>query len=240
MADKIAQIQIQLQKRIARARGQTSSASYNDTIDEISHDFANFANQWNNSLVPLMADLPDSTVDSAIDAFTNGLSGATMYIDADATLAYHSSYYNTTEERPNTVYEQFVSIYTQMTSMQEDLEGQIGATVPAASIPIVDTASIYTAANVEAALQEVMTKLNLLVTSDLDLSAVAQHYIPATNNTWDIGTSSKKMRVVYTTQISIPALPEYANNTAALAGGLVAGDLFRETSTDPSSICVVY
>lgn len=34
-------------------------------------------------------------------------------------------------------------------------------------------------------------------------------------------------------------LPIYANNAAAISGGLVAGDLFR-TGADPDHICVVH
>ena len=133
MANKIAQIQIQLQKRLARARGQTSSASYNDTIDEISHDFAAFADQWNNRLVSLTADLPDGAVDNTVDAFTNGLSGTTIYVDADATATYRSSYYNSIKGRPNTLYEQLVNVYSQITNIQESLEEQIDDIVTAAS-----------------------------------------------------------------------------------------------------------
>lgn len=36
------------------------------------------------------------------------------------------------------------------------------------------------------------------------------------------------------------SLTSYANNAAALAGGLAAGDLYTETGTDPLRVCVVY
>ncbi len=39
--------------------------------------------------------------------------------------------------------------------------------------------------------------------------------------------------------IRLPNLPVYANNAAAKAAGLVAGNLYR-TSGDPSTVCVVY
>lgn len=224
MAEKIAQIQIQLQRRIARARGRTSSASYNDMIDEISQDLATFSSQWNNRLVPLTADLPDATVDSAIDAFTNGLSGVTMYADANATAGYHSSYYNTVESRPNTIYEQLVDVYAQITSVQEDLEEQIDDTVTATNITIADVASIYTAVNVETALAEVMAKVNTVVISGVDLSAVAQHYIPATDNTWDVGSSAKQVRNLYVgTRLLPPRMTTVQRNAIAspIAGEIV-------------------
>lgn len=37
----------------------------------------------------------------------------------------------------------------------------------------------------------------------------------------------------------IATLPIYANNAAALAGGLVAGDFYR-TGADPDHVCVVH
>ena len=39
--------------------------------------------------------------------------------------------------------------------------------------------------------------------------------------------------------ISIPNLPIFANNAAAIIGGLVAGDLYR-TNADPDPVCVVH
>jgi len=38
---------------------------------------------------------------------------------------------------------------------------------------------------------------------------------------------------------SVFTLPAYANNAAALAGGLVAGNLYR-TGADPDTVCVVH
>jgi hypothetical protein len=43
--------------------------------------------------------------------------------------------------------------------------------------------------------------------------------------------------LIYT--ISLGSLDIYANNAAAVAGGLAAGDLYR-TNGDPDTICVVH
>ena len=40
-------------------------------------------------------------------------------------------------------------------------------------------------------------------------------------------------------EFGIVPLPIYANNTLALAGGLVSGDLYR-TGGDPDTVCVVH
>jgi hypothetical protein len=51
--------------------------------------------------------------------------------------------------------------------------------------------------------------------------------------TWIIvSTSSSK-------GLNLPTLSAYANNAAALAGGLVAGDLYR-TNGDPDVVCIVH
>lgn len=39
--------------------------------------------------------------------------------------------------------------------------------------------------------------------------------------------------------IQNPNLPVYANNAAAIAGGLVAGEFYR-TNGDPDTVCVVH
>lgn len=39
--------------------------------------------------------------------------------------------------------------------------------------------------------------------------------------------------------IQNPDLPVYANNAAAIAGGLVAGEFYR-TNGDPDTVCVVH
>lgn len=41
------------------------------------------------------------------------------------------------------------------------------------------------------------------------------------------------------TGLNLPTLSSYANNAAAIAGGLVAGDLYR-TGGDPDVVCIVH
>jgi hypothetical protein len=38
---------------------------------------------------------------------------------------------------------------------------------------------------------------------------------------------------------NLPALPVYANNAAAVAGGLTVGKLYR-TGGDPDTVCIVH
>ena len=40
-------------------------------------------------------------------------------------------------------------------------------------------------------------------------------------------------------KLAVVGLTDYANNAAALVGGLTAGDFFTETGTDPKRVCVV-
>jgi len=53
---------------------------------------------------------------------------------------------------------------------------------------------------------------------------------PATNGTGVVSASTA----------NVSALPTYANNAAAAAGGLVAGDLYMVTASDPRQVAVVY
>lgn len=198
MTDRLEEIQILLQKRVARARGPTSSATFNDSIDEISHDLANFADQWTSRLVPLTSTIPDGVTDATVDAFADGLDGRTLYTHHEATVSVATSYYNTSSARPYTIYEQFVNVYQTIELLQEDLESQIDDIITtAAQISIIDSGSLYDSANVEDALAEIMSRVNLLALGGLDLSAVAQHYVPATDNTYDIGSAAKRVRSVY-------------------------------------------
>ena len=45
--------------------------------------------------------------------------------------------------------------------------------------------------------------------------------------------------IVVNENVSFPGLSAYANNAAAIAGGLVVGDLYR-TGGDPDVVCVVH
>ena len=53
------------------------------------------------------------------------------------------------------------------------------------------------------------------------------------------GIQNPRVTVPSGVGVRISGLTAYANNAAAISGGLAAGDLYR-TSADPSSICIVY
>lgn len=198
MADRIEEIQVLFQKRNARARGPTSSAQQNDNVEELAHDLASINTQWNERLVPLTSTIPNGLVDNSVDAFANGLDGRTLYVVHEATSTSYSSYYNSTKTRPRTIYEQFVNVYETIDETKEDLQAQLAALIPtAAQIAIVDNASLYVATNVEDALAEVMNKVDLLVSTALDLSAVGQNYLPAADNVFDIGSYDKRIKDIH-------------------------------------------
>jgi hypothetical protein len=158
---KTSSLQIAYTVRRAPQNGPSSSAKFNDILDELAHDLAAISDQWNNSLVTLLDTLPDGTID--VDAFVDGLSGSTLYVDPTATSTYNTTYYNTDAARPRTVYEQFVNLYTAIDTIQEDLSDQITQTVPTASqISISDAGGYYAAEDVETALEEVKSELDLL------------------------------------------------------------------------------
>lgn len=210
MADRLETIQVLFTKRNARRRGPTSSYQYNDSIEEIAHDFSALNEQWNNRLVPLTDGLPDGSeglVASSVDAFTNGLDARTLFVNHDATASVDSEYYKVSAERPTTVYEQIVDIYSTISTLEEDLEDQINNKIlTAQEISITDSGGLYTAENVEAALAEVMTQVEAISISSssvLDLSAVDQHYLPETDNLYDIGSTSKRIRSLYVTGSSV-------------------------------------
>lgn len=53
------------------------------------------------------------------------------------------------------------------------------------------------------------------------------------------GTERMRIKSTGKINVTIANLPAYANNAAALAGGLVSGDLYR-TNADPDTVCVVH
>jgi hypothetical protein len=161
---KINTLYISFTDRNARRRGPTSSEAWNDIHDELAADLAGLYDQWNNRLKPLTTTLPDGTVDSDIDAFTNGLDGQTLYTKSDSTVS-DTTYYNSVYTRPNTVYEQFVDVYSELESLETTLSSQIsGQVFSAANITIVDNGSLYDATNVETALAEVKELVDDLAT----------------------------------------------------------------------------
>jgi hypothetical protein len=115
-------------KRNQRFRGPTSSEQQNDFQAEVIRDLTSFQQEWNNKIVPLTSKLPDGTDDSTVNAFTNGLDGQTFYVNADATAGLSSGrYYNTGKDRPNTVFEQFVNVFTYIDDQVAVLETAIAS-----------------------------------------------------------------------------------------------------------------
>jgi hypothetical protein len=197
VADRLEEIQILFQVRNARKRGPSSSDQFNDSVNELAHDLTAFNTQWNDRLVPLTTSLPDGTEGtSPVDAFTDGLDGTTIYSDADATSTTNSQYYNSSAARPYTLWEQLDDLYTSIDNAVESLEAQIGSNDLAASqISIADDGSIYIASNVEDALQEVMTQLN--VVQLLDFGSVGEGIFPSQDNSYDIGSVALRWKDGY-------------------------------------------
>lgn len=164
MSKKLENIQLQFQKRNARAKGPTSSRDYNDSIEELGYDLASFRTQWNDRLVKLTAVIPDGTgAATDVNAFDTGLDGRTLYVVSEATLNNYTTYFNTTKNRPNTIWEQMTDIYGDLAELREDLENQIANnTLTASDIPIKDAQSLYLAGNVEDALAEIGAKVDNL------------------------------------------------------------------------------
>ena len=164
MTDRLEEIQIVFMKRNARKRGPTSSDQLNDMINEIAHDFTAFNEQWNDRLIPLQNTLPNGTEglsNSFVDAFTDGLDGKTLFVDSRATASNNASYFNTSAERPNTVFEQLADVYTQISSLEEDLENQISNKVlTAEQISVIDNESKLDSTNVENALLELKDQID--------------------------------------------------------------------------------
>lgn len=115
-------------KRNQRLRGPTSSEQQNDLQAELVRDLTNIQREWNNKVVPLCQTIPDGVADSSVDAFLNGLDGQTLYVKADATnTSALATYYNTSKDRPNTVYEQFVNVYAYIDAQVAFLRSLIDA-----------------------------------------------------------------------------------------------------------------
>jgi hypothetical protein len=135
--------------------------AWNDSVAEISQDFAGLYDQWNNRFVPLMAPVPDGSVDTDVDAYANGLDGRTLYVNFEATNSSDSTYYHSSKSRPNTISEQFDNIYSAITALKEDLQGEVAAiAVAAEDISISDSGGLFSSVNVEDALAEVQTAVN--------------------------------------------------------------------------------
>lgn len=192
MADKTESIQILFTKRNARKGGPTNSDHWNDTIEELAHDLNEFVDQWNNRLVPLLDTVPDGSDDVNVDAFANGLSGRHLYTDADATATINTTYWDSTNSRPMSILEQFDNVYNSITDVQDTLEEQISIQIPTASqVSIADAGGIYDANNVEDALTEVKTSVDLLVSDSGPLFNPSALLPTSTTQTidWSTGTA---------------------------------------------------
>lgn len=195
MADRPSQIQILFQKRNARKRGPTSSDNYNDSIDELAHDLAELSGQWNNRIVPFSSTVPDGSVDAAVDAFSNGLDGQNLYTDADSSASANPSYFNTAQSRPNTVFEQFQDVYTQVLDLEESLTNLINGSTPTAiQIPITDNGGFYAATNVENALAEIASDVAAISAGGVDFTQIASNVLPTTDNIYSLGSAAGPFR----------------------------------------------
>jgi hypothetical protein len=112
--------------RNQRSRGPTFSNQINSFQSEVIRDLALFQQEWNDKIVPVFSLLPDGTDDSAVNAFNNGLDGRTLYVNSSATNTLSvGRFFNTAKDRPNTLYEQLVNIFTyiddSIVSLQETI-----------------------------------------------------------------------------------------------------------------------
>ena len=124
MAVPIKKLNVSLIKRNAIKRGPTSSDAWNDSFEETVNDLSRITAQWNDSLFPLLATIPDGTND--LDAYTDGLDGRTLLVDSEAvSTVSNTTYFNIADDRPNSVKEQFGDVYTTITQLQQSLETQI-------------------------------------------------------------------------------------------------------------------
>lgn len=129
---KIVRLRINFVRRNARKGGPAYSKLVNDSIDELSADLTTLAQQWNDYLVPLLSSLPAGTTSedgltSILDAYTDGLDGSTLYVEADATSTTDSVFYNATQERPNSVKEQFSAVYNYVDNTNDDLRDEMAS-----------------------------------------------------------------------------------------------------------------
>ena len=226
MTDKFEEIQVLFQVRNARKRGPTSSDEFNDMLEEVAHDFSTLNDQWNNRLVPLGDAIPAGTLDSSVDAYTNGLDGANLYVNHEATASSNSLYYSTSSSRPNTVFEQFGLFYTTMNEIRDDLENQINNSVLTASqISIEDTGGLYDATNVEDALAEVKTQADYL--NELSFGNVKEDILPSIDNYYSIGSPTLRWKAIYVAGSSLHVVA-----LAAEAGGTARDYSFEVDGTD--------
>lgn len=161
--NKLSNLSITFIKRNARLRGPTSSEMINDSLDEISHDFNEISTGWNNSLMPLFATLPDGSIDTDVNAFSNGLNGKNLFVDSNATALNNNNYFNATKVRPRTVFEQFEAVYNSLNSSILDLKTNIDSiNITATSVSIADPNGYFVSSNVENALAELKQSISFV------------------------------------------------------------------------------
>jgi len=99
--------------------GPTNSEDMQDFTDSTVRDLAIIAQQWNDTLAPLINTLPGGTRfltsdlrSETPDAFINGLDGANLYVDlaAKPSDALGSFLYDSTNARPVTIKEAIISL----------------------------------------------------------------------------------------------------------------------------------
>ena len=160
MSARVNELYISLIKRSFANRSSVGSSTLADIVKEISVDLVNIQSEWNSKLIPILAALPAGAQDPAIDAYLNGIDGKNVY--ADAMAGGISLYYDRDNSRPYTIYEKLQDLYSVIASIELSLQEQIDSfSGTAEEVSIEDASSIYTAENVEEALQEVMERVNL-------------------------------------------------------------------------------
>lgn len=168
MAVSISRLNITTIKRNQRYQGPTSSAQINALQDEVIIDFINIQKQWNNSLVPFLTGVPAG--ESDINAFTDGLSGGTLFVDPEAIdTSLDQNYYNTVKDRPNTILEQFQNLYQTITDQNIELTELVTTGTAGSSTTNVDT---YTGTTT-------LTTENSLVLVNASSGSVIVNLLPA-------------------------------------------------------------
>lgn len=182
----IKDIHITFVKRNARKRGPLSSDQYNDLFNETGTDLATFSIQWNTFIVPLTSTLPDGTLDADIDALSNGLDGRTLFVNSAAMAATDLTYFNSTKNRPYTLYEQLTDLYSRVQANEDNLQNQIANIfISASNVALLDTSNLFQASNVENALAELAAKISLLQTGSSSAGIIALHLATTPHPTTD-------------------------------------------------------
>lgn len=152
-------------KRNQRFRGPAASVDQNSFQSEVIRDLNSTQIAWNTFIVPLTSTLPDGTDELSVNAFLNGLDGQTLYVKSDA-IASNTRYYNVVKDRPNTVYEQLVAVYTFIQNEVETLEESIAVVSGAEAASITSYPFLVTASDTNLASARVLTGTSDIVITD--------------------------------------------------------------------------